>query len=49
MKLCFLKNPKADLSKNSPFYFLIGLIVVLVINSRALELKTYERSMMSMS
>ena len=37
------KNPKADLSKNSTTYFLIGLVLILSIVWRAIELKTYER------
>ena len=37
------KNPKADLSKNSTTYFLIGLVLILFIVWRAIELKTYER------
>ena len=37
------KNPKADLSNNSTTYFLIGLVLVLFITWRAIELKTYER------
>jgi protein TonB len=37
------KNPKADLSKNSITYFLIGLVLILFIVWRAIELKTYER------
>ena len=37
------KNPKADLSKNSTAYFLIGLVLILFIVWRAIELKTYER------
>ena len=38
------KNPKADLSKNSTLYFLIGLVLVLFVTWRLLEFKTYERS-----
>ena len=37
------KNPKADLSKNSTTYFLIGLILVLFLTWRGIELRTYER------
>lgn len=37
------KNPKADLSKNSTTYFLIGLVLVLFLTWRGIELKTYER------
>ena len=43
-EIMFLKkNPKADLSKNSTTYFLIGLVLILFIVWRAIELKTYER------
>tara|TARA_B100001564_G_scaffold322777_1_gene302384 strand:+ start:9817 stop:10530 length:714 start_codon:yes stop_codon:yes gene_type:complete len=38
------KNPKADLSKNSGLYFIIGLTFVLFISWRAIEYKTYDRS-----
>ena len=38
------KNPKADLSKNSTLYFLTGLVLVLFVTWRLIELKTYERS-----
>ena len=38
------RNPKADLSKNSTLYFLIGLVLVLFVTWRLIELKTYERS-----
>ncbi len=38
------KNPKADLSKNSSLYFVIGLTFVLFISWRAIEYKTYDRS-----
>jgi protein TonB len=37
------KNPKADLSKNSTTYFLIGLFLILFLTWRGIELKTYER------
>ena len=37
------KNPKVDLRKNSTTYFLIGLVLVLFITWRAIELKTYEK------
>jgi protein TonB len=37
------KNPKADLSKNSTTYFLIGLVLILFLTWRGIELKTYER------
>ena len=36
------KNPKVDLSKNSTTYFLIGLVLVLFLTWRAIELRTYE-------
>ncbi|MEB8328766.1 energy transducer TonB [Flavobacteriaceae bacterium KMM 6897] len=36
------KNPKADLTKNSSMYFVIGLAVVMLIIWRALEWKTYD-------
>ncbi|WP_411030086.1 energy transducer TonB [Spongiimicrobium sp. 3-5] len=36
------KNPKADLTRNSGMYFVIGLAVVMLITWRALEWKTYE-------
>lgn len=38
------KNPKADLTKNSSFYFAIGLAVVLFISWQAIEWKTYEKT-----
>ena len=38
------KNPKADLSRNSGLYFVIGLAFVLFISWRAIEYKTYDRS-----
>ena len=38
------KNPKADLSKSSGLYFVIGLAFVLFISWRAIEYKTYDRS-----
>ncbi len=38
------KNPKADLSKNSSLYFVIGLTFVLFISWRAIEYKTYDKS-----
>jgi len=38
------KNPKADLSKNSGLYFVIGLTFILFISWRAIEYKTYDRS-----
>ena len=36
------KNPKADLTKNSSMYFVIGLAVVMLLIWRALEHKTYD-------
>ncbi len=38
------KNPKADLTKNSSFYFAIGLAVVLFVSWQAIEWKTYEKT-----
>ncbi len=38
------KNPKADLSKNSGLYFVVGLTFILFISWRAIEYKTYDRS-----
>jgi protein TonB len=37
------KNPKVDLKRKSTTYFLIGLVLVLFLTWRAIELKTYER------
>ena len=37
------KNPKADLSKNSGLYFVIGLSAVLLFTWIAIEKKTYEK------
>jgi protein TonB len=37
------KNLKVDLKRNSTTYFLIGLVLVLFLTWRAIELKTYER------
>ncbi|MBL30001.1 MAG: energy transducer TonB [Flavobacteriaceae bacterium] len=37
------KNPKADHSKNSSLYFVIGLSVILLITWRAIEWKTYSK------
>ena len=37
------KNPKADLSKNSSLYFVIGLSVILLITWRAIEWKSYSK------
>ncbi|MEK6152034.1 energy transducer TonB [Flavobacteriaceae bacterium 3-367] len=36
------KNPKADLTRNSGLYFVIGLAVVMLLVWRGLEWKTYE-------
>ncbi|MBN09600.1 MAG: energy transducer TonB [Flavobacteriaceae bacterium] len=38
------KNPKADLSKNSSLFFVIGLSLILLITWRAIEWKTYART-----
>lgn len=38
------KNPKCDLSKNSSFYFSIGLCLMLFISWRAIEWKSYEKT-----
>lgn len=38
------KNPKADLSKNSSLYFVIGLAAVMLFTYVALEWKTYDES-----
>ncbi len=38
------KNPKADLSKNSGLYFVIGLAVVMLLVWGAFEWKTYEKT-----
>lgn len=38
------KNPKADLTRNSSMYFVIGLALVMLITWRALEWKTYDKS-----
>ena len=38
------KNEKADLSKNSSLYFIIGLTSILFISWQAIEWKTYDRS-----
>ncbi|GGD83122.1 energy transducer TonB [Planktosalinus lacus] len=39
------KNPKADLSKRSIFFFQIGLIIMLFITWQAIEWKTYDKSL----
>ena len=36
------KNPKADLTRNSGFYFAIGLFAVMFLTYVALEWKSYE-------
>ena len=38
------KSPKADLTKNSKFYFAIGLCLVLLVSWRLIEKKTYDDS-----
>ena len=38
------KNEKADLSKNSSLYFIIGLTSILFISWQAIEWKTYDKS-----
>src|SRR6056297_42897 len=38
------KNPKADLSRNSSLYFVLGLFVVMAIVYGAFEWKTYDES-----
>ncbi len=38
------KSPKADLTKNSKFYFAIGLCLVLLVSWRLVEWKSYEKS-----
>lgn len=38
------KNEKADLSKNSSLYFVIGLSLILLISWQAIEWKTYDKS-----
>lgn len=37
------KNPKADLTRNSGLYFVIGLAVVMLLTWRALEWKKYDK------
>ena len=39
------KNPKADLSRNSSLYFVIGLASILLITWQAIEWKTYDKSL----
>ncbi len=36
------KNPKADLNKNSGFYFAVGLFLVMLLTYAALEWKSYD-------
>ncbi|CAI8171319.1 MAG: Uncharacterised protein [Bacteroidota bacterium] len=38
------KSPKADLTKNSTFYFAIGLCLMLFISWRLVEWKTYDKT-----
>ena len=38
------KSPRIDLSKNSSFYFAIGLTLILFITWQAIEWKTYEKA-----
>ena len=38
------KNPKADLTKNSSLYFVIGLAVVMLLTWRGLEWKKYDKA-----
>ncbi len=38
------KNPKADLSNRSIYYFQIGMIVMLLLAWRGIEYKTYDKS-----
>jgi protein TonB len=40
------KNPKADLSKRSVFFFQIGLILMLFITWQAIEWKTYDKTLL---
>jgi protein TonB len=40
------KNPKADLSKRSIFFFQIGLILMLFITWQAIEWKTYDKTLL---
>jgi len=37
------KSEKADLSKNSSLYFVIGLSLILLISWQAIEWRTYEK------
>ena len=38
------KNPKADLTKNSGLYFVIGLALVLFVTWRGIEWKQYDKT-----
>ena len=38
------KNPKADLTKNSSLYFVVGLFAVMLFTYVAFEWKTYDES-----
>ena len=38
------KNPKADLTRNSSLYFVLGLAVVLLVTWQALEWKKYDKN-----
>lgn len=38
------KNPKADLTRNSGFYFVVGLAIVLLVTWQALEWKKYDKN-----
>ena len=40
------KAPKADLSKNSSLYFVIGLCLVLFFSWQAIEWKTYKKNIL---
>ena len=39
------KNDKADLSKNSSLYFVIGLALILLVSWQAIEWKTYDKDL----
>ena len=38
------KNPKADLTKNSSLYFVLGLAAVMLLTYVAFEWKTYDKT-----
>ena len=38
------KNPKADLTRNSGLYFVLGLAIVLFVTWQALEWKKYDKN-----